>query len=147
LFTACYHGNAIVAPLAAWRADRCLATRNNIRNLIVACVYSVAGVFYLATRHNIYAFPATIVQMGHNHKPSMKPLKLYWIRDKIYHATLYSIVIPNDSFLNIQKYLHFSDNPNPSIQDRENPNYDIIKKSDKYSCPKYKIFSISQQNQ
>jgi hypothetical protein len=52
LFTACYHGNAIDAPLAAWRTDRCLATRNNIRNSLVACVYSITGVFYLATRHN-----------------------------------------------------------------------------------------------
>jgi hypothetical protein len=33
---------AIVTSLAAWRADCCLATRNNIRNSIVACVYSVA---------------------------------------------------------------------------------------------------------
>jgi hypothetical protein len=32
----------IVTSLAAWRADCCLATRNNIRNCIVACVYSVA---------------------------------------------------------------------------------------------------------
>jgi hypothetical protein len=28
---------------AAWRADRCLATRNNIRNTLVAYVYSVTG--------------------------------------------------------------------------------------------------------
>jgi hypothetical protein len=55
LFTACYHGNAIVAPLDAWRADRCLATRNNIRNTLVAYVYSVTGGggCYLATRHTI----------------------------------------------------------------------------------------------
>jgi hypothetical protein len=33
----------VIASLAAWRADCCLATRNNIRNTIVACVYSVAG--------------------------------------------------------------------------------------------------------
>jgi hypothetical protein len=33
----------VVASLAAWRADCCLATRNNIRNSIVACVYSVVG--------------------------------------------------------------------------------------------------------
>jgi hypothetical protein len=32
----------VIASLAAWRADCCLATRNNIRNSIVACVYSVA---------------------------------------------------------------------------------------------------------
>jgi hypothetical protein len=32
----------IVISLAAWLADCCLATRNNIRNSIVACVYSVA---------------------------------------------------------------------------------------------------------
>jgi hypothetical protein len=33
----------VVPSLAAWRADCCLATRNNIHNSIVACVYSVAG--------------------------------------------------------------------------------------------------------
>jgi hypothetical protein len=32
----------IFTSLAAWRADCCLATSNNIRNSIVACVYSVA---------------------------------------------------------------------------------------------------------
>jgi hypothetical protein len=33
----------VVVSLVAWRADCCLATRNNIRNSTVACVYSVAG--------------------------------------------------------------------------------------------------------
>jgi hypothetical protein len=32
----------IATSLAAWRDDCCLATSNNIRNFIVACVYSVA---------------------------------------------------------------------------------------------------------
>jgi hypothetical protein len=32
----------IVTSLADWRVDCCLATFNNIRNSIVACVYSVA---------------------------------------------------------------------------------------------------------
>jgi hypothetical protein len=32
----------IVTSLAAWRADCCLATSNNFRNSIVACLYSVA---------------------------------------------------------------------------------------------------------
>jgi hypothetical protein len=36
-------GNAVVPPLATWRADYCLTTRNNIRNSLVACVYSVTG--------------------------------------------------------------------------------------------------------
>jgi hypothetical protein len=32
----------IITSLAAGRADYCLATSNNIRNSIAACVYSVA---------------------------------------------------------------------------------------------------------
>jgi hypothetical protein len=44
---------AVVAMPTAWRADRCLATRNNIRNSLVAYVYSVTGGCYLATLHNI----------------------------------------------------------------------------------------------
>jgi hypothetical protein len=35
--------NAVVTTPAAWCADRCLATRKNIRNSLVACVYSVTG--------------------------------------------------------------------------------------------------------
>jgi hypothetical protein len=34
--------HVIVTSLADWRPDCCLATSNNIRNSIVACVYSVA---------------------------------------------------------------------------------------------------------
>jgi hypothetical protein len=49
-------GTAVVVPLAAWHADRCLATRNNIRNTLVAYVYSVTGGggCYLATRNNSF---------------------------------------------------------------------------------------------
>jgi hypothetical protein len=47
----------IVTSLVTWRADCCLATSNNIRNSIVACVYSVARcllVCYLAIHITIY---------------------------------------------------------------------------------------------
>jgi hypothetical protein len=58
----------------------------------------------------LYAFLAIMVQMGHNHQPSMK---LHWTKDELYHIPFYSNVMPCDLFLNILKYLHFMDNQNP----------------------------------
>jgi hypothetical protein len=74
---------------------------------------------------DLYAFPAIIVQRGHNHKPSMK---LYWTKDELSFLLLCDDMW---SFLKILKYLHFADNQNPPTQDREEPDYDYGK-SDKY---------------
>jgi hypothetical protein len=54
----------------------------------------------------IYTFLAVIVQMGHDHKSSMK---LYWTKDKLYFVPFYSSVMPHDRFLTILKYLHLAD--------------------------------------
>jgi hypothetical protein len=75
---------------------------------------------------DLYTFLAVTVQMGHDHKPSMKP---YWTKDESYHVPFYSNVMPRDCFLMILKYLHFTDNQNPPTQNREDPDYG---KSDKH---------------
>jgi hypothetical protein len=67
--------------------------------------------------------------MGHNHKPSMK---LYWTKDELYCVPFHSSVMPHDRFLSILKYLYLADSQNPPAQNREDPNYDRLWKSDKY---------------
>jgi hypothetical protein len=67
-----------------------------------------------------YTFLAVIVQMGHNHKPSMK---LCWTKDKLYRIPFYSSVVPHDHSLMILKHLHFADRQNPLTENREDFNY------------------------
>jgi hypothetical protein len=71
---------------------------------------------------DLHAVLTVIVHTGHNYKPSMT---LYKAKDKPYHIHFYSNVVPH-RFFKILKYLHFADNKNPQIQDRQNPNYDRL---------------------
>jgi hypothetical protein len=66
---------------------------------------------------------AFIVQMDHDHKPSMK---LYWTRDELCHIPFCSNVMPHDCFLTILKYLHFEESQNPPTQNGEDPDYDRL---------------------
>ena len=72
---------------------------------------------------DILAFLALIIQMGHDHKPSIKS---YWSKDELYHVPFYSNVMSRDRFLTILKYLHFANNENPPAEDRNDPNYDRL---------------------
>jgi hypothetical protein len=63
---------------------------------------------------DLYAFLADIVQMGHDHRPSMK---LCWTTDELYCVPFYFSVMSRDRFRTILKY--FADNQNPRKQNRE----------------------------
>jgi hypothetical protein len=69
---------------------------------------------------NWYTFLAVIVQMGHDHKPSMK---LYWTKDRLYHIPFYSSMMPHDRSLMILKRLHFVDSLNAQTENREDFDY------------------------
>jgi hypothetical protein len=60
--------------------------------------------------NDVYTFLAAVVQMGHNHKPSME---LYWTKGGLYRIPFYSSVIPRDHFLIVLKHLYFVDNLKP----------------------------------
>jgi hypothetical protein len=72
---------------------------------------------------DLLAFLALVIQMGHDHKPSIKS---YWTKDELYHVPFYSNVMSRDLFLTILKYLHFTNNENPPAQNRADPNYDRL---------------------
>jgi hypothetical protein len=91
-------------------------------------VGSVASILEAHVTHSqqtsikdLYAFLGITVQMGHDHKLSMK---LCSTKDKLHHIPLYSSIMQCDCFLMILKYLHFADNQSPSTQNREDPDYD-----------------------
>jgi hypothetical protein len=62
---------------------------------------------------DLYEFLQVTVQMGHDHKPSMK---LYWTKDKLCRIPFYSGEMSRDRFLTVQKYLHFADSENPPTE-------------------------------
>jgi hypothetical protein len=72
---------------------------------------------------DLLAFLAPVIQMGHDHKPSIKS---YWMKDELYHVPFYSTVMSRHQFLTILKYLHFTNNENPPVENRDDPNYDRL---------------------
>jgi hypothetical protein len=74
-------------------------------------------------KHEGLTFIEIIVLMGHNCKPSMK---LSWTKDELYCISLYASVMPHDTILKILKNMYFTDNQNPSTQDREVPDYNRL---------------------
>jgi hypothetical protein len=72
---------------------------------------------------DLYKFLAVTVQIGHDHKPTMK---LCCTIGELYHIPFYSSVMPHDHFLTILKYLHFAESQNPPTQNREDPDYDRL---------------------
>jgi hypothetical protein len=46
----------------------------------------------------MFAFFALVIQMDHDHKPS---LKSYWTKDELYHIPFYSNVMSRDRFLTV----------------------------------------------
>jgi hypothetical protein len=73
--------------------------------------------------NDLYTFLAAVVQMGHNHKPSME---LCWTKGGLYRVPFCSSVMPRDHFLIVLKHLYFVDSLKPITQDREDPNYDRL---------------------
>jgi hypothetical protein len=60
---------------------------------------------------DLLAFFALVIQMGHDHKLCIKS---YWAKDELYHVPFYSNVMSRDRFLTILKYLHVTNNENPT---------------------------------
>lgn len=60
-------------------------------------------------------FLVVIVQMGHNHKPS---IKLSWTKDELFCVPFHSGVMPHDRFLTVLKCLYLADSQNPPAQNR-----------------------------
>jgi hypothetical protein len=74
---------------------------------------------------DLLACLALVIQIGHDHKPSIKS---YWTKDELYHVPFYSNVMSQDQFLTILKYLHFMNNENLPAENRDDPNYDRLRK-------------------
>jgi hypothetical protein len=55
-------------------------------------------------------------------------IKLYWMKHELYSVHFYSSVMSCGHFLNFLKYLHFSNNYNPTTEAREDSNYDRLQK-------------------
>jgi hypothetical protein len=79
---------------------------------------------------DMFALFALVIQMGHDHKPS---LKLYWNKDELYHIPFYCNVMSQDRFVTILKYLHFETNENPPADNRDDPKYDRLWKIRRFS--------------
>jgi hypothetical protein len=66
----------------------------------------------------MFSFFALLLQMGHDHKPS---LKSYWTNDELYHIAFYSNVMSRRRLLTILKYLHFTNNETPPAENKDDP--------------------------
>jgi hypothetical protein len=90
-------------------------------------------IFHILSKYisvkDIYVFPAVIVQMGHDYKPSMK---LYWTKEELYHVPFYSSVMPHDHLLMILKYLHLRTIRTHQHKTEKIPIMTDYGKSDKY---------------